>query len=224
MKSARLLAAATAFGFVLAGSQAAFAFTAVSSADLNLRTGPGPQYQVVAMIGRDDKINVQGCLKEVTWCNVTWGDQSGWASADYIVYDGGNGPQVLPLAGDEVDIPLVTYEAVDEVAPQFVGAMTPVNGVVEAITPPTMVSAYVSEQTVDQVLVSGEVVVGSGVAGDRPALRGSRVALSLRDGEWPERAGREGHPQDRLHLPLRRAAVLLAGARGRFRGPDRAPL
>ena len=161
MNSARLLAAATAFGFILAGNQAALAFTAVSSADLNLRTGPGPQYPVAAMIGRDDKLDVQGCLKEVTWCNVTWDGQSGWASADYIVYDGGNGPQVLPLASDEVDIPLVTYEAVDEVAPQFVGTMTPVNGVVEAITPPTMVSAYVSQQTVDPVFVSGEVVVGS---------------------------------------------------------------
>jgi len=161
MKSVRLLTAATAVGFVLAGIPAAFAFTAVSSADLNLRTGPGPHYPVVAMIGRDDKIDVRGCLKEVTWCSVNWGDQSGWASADYIAYDGQNGPQVLPLAGDEIDIPLLTYEEVEQVAPEFVGTVERVDGVVEAISPPTMVSAYVSEQTVDPVFVSGEVVVGS---------------------------------------------------------------
>jgi len=161
MKSTRLLAAATAFGFVLAGSQAAFAFTAVSSAHLNLRSGPGPQYPVVATIGHDDKIDVHGCLKEVTWCDVSWGDQRGWASADYIAYDTDKGPKVLPLAGDAIDIPLVTYEAVDEVVPEFVGEVRAVNGFVEAITPPKMVSAYVSEQTVDPVLVSGEVVVGA---------------------------------------------------------------
>jgi len=161
MKCEHLLAVATAVGFVLVGGQAAFAFTAVSSAHLNLRTGPGPQYPVVATIGRDDKIDVHGCLKEVTWCDVNWGDQRGWASADYIAYDTEDGPKVLPLAGDAIDIPLVTYEEVEQVAPEFVGTVTPVDGFVEAITPPKMISAYVSEQTVEPVFVSGEVVVGA---------------------------------------------------------------
>jgi uncharacterized protein YraI len=161
MKSARFLAVTTAFGLVLAGGQAALAFTATSSAHLNLRSGPGPQYPVVATIGHDDKIDVHGCLKEVTWCDVNWGDQRGWASADYIAYDTDNGPKVLPLAGDAIDIPLVTYDAVAVVTPEFVGEVKAVNGFVEAITPPKMVSAYVSEQAVDPVFVSGEVVVGS---------------------------------------------------------------
>ncbi len=161
MKYARSLAVATAVAGTLAGGQAALAFTAFSNADLNLRAGPGTQYDVVATTNHDDQLDVRGCLQDITWCDVSWGQIQGWASADYLDVDASAGVKTLPLASNGMEIPIVDYKAVDAVVPEVVGKVDTVNTYVEAITPPTEVSAFVSAQTVDTVHVTGEVVVGA---------------------------------------------------------------
>jgi uncharacterized protein YraI len=161
MKYARLITVATALVGTVAGVQSALAFSAVSTTHLNLRAGPGPQYAVIATINHDDRVDVQGCLKEITWCDVNWGDLQGWAAGEYLAYDSDAGVRVLPLVGDAIEIPVVTYEAVDEVVPQVVGEVVGAKGYVEAISPAEPVSAYVIAQAIDTVYVNGEVVVGA---------------------------------------------------------------
>lgn len=128
-----------------------------------LTCGPGTNYAVVTTINHKQPLVVHGCLKDITWCDVNWGELRGWADAHYIDVDETEGIKTLPNAADDVGIPVVTYTAVNAVEPEFVGAVVGVNEVVQAISPPTHVNAYVSEQTVSNVLVTGEVVVGAEV-------------------------------------------------------------
>jgi len=161
MKYARFLTIAATTTVVLAGAEVALAFVAFSNADLNLRSGPSTHYPIVATTNHKDRLDISGCLEDVSWCVVNWGGVEGWASAEYIDVDESDGVKTLPLAKNEMGIPVVTYTAVDAVEPTFVGTVTPVNAYVTAITPPAAITAFVSAQTIDTVHVKGEVVVGS---------------------------------------------------------------
>ncbi|WP_421726355.1 DUF1236 domain-containing protein [Bauldia sp.] len=160
MKLTRLATVAAAFVGVLAGGQAAVAFEAFATNNLHLRTGPGEQYPVETTIRHNDRVEVHGCLEGITWCDLNWGDMRGWAAADYIAYDSAAGVKVLPLAQDEIGIPIVNFTAVDAVVPEFIGTVETVTDVMTVITPPEAVSAYVTEQDIDTVYVQGEIVTG----------------------------------------------------------------
>ena len=154
------VAVATAFVGIMA-STPVLAFEAVATNNLHLRTGPGEQYPVEATIGHNDRVEVHGCLQGITWCDLNWGNLRGWAAADYIAYDGVSGVKVLPLvSSDELGIPIVNFEAVDGVVPEFIGTVAKVDGVMTIVSPPEAVSAYISEQSVETVYVQGEIVAG----------------------------------------------------------------
>lgn len=53
-------------------------------ADLNLRTGPGTNHPQITVIPRGAPVHVHGCQLDVTWCELTFGGVTGWASADYL--------------------------------------------------------------------------------------------------------------------------------------------
>lgn len=161
MKYARTLAIATTVAGILGGTSAALAFPGFANAHLNLRSGPSTHYPIVATMDYGARLEVHGCLEDVTWCDVNWGELRGWASADYIDVDETTAVKPLPLARNDIGIPIVTYEAVDAVIPTFVGTIVPVNAYVEAIEPPVEVTSYVTAQVIDTVHVTGEVVVGA---------------------------------------------------------------
>ncbi|WP_052341562.1 SH3 domain-containing protein [Salinarimonas rosea] len=71
------LAAATC---LVAG--AAWAYPAEVSRDLNLRAGPGTNYQVIATMPGGVVVDVEGCRG--SWCRVDYRGRSGWASARYL--------------------------------------------------------------------------------------------------------------------------------------------
>lgn len=167
MRVSGSLAAATALIGVLASGQA-LAFEAVATNNLHLRTGPGEQYPVETTIPHNDKIEVHGCLEGISWCDLNWGDARGWAAGDYIAYDGTQGPKVLPLAGDEIGIPIVTFQAVDAIVPEFIGTVETVTDVMTVVNPPQAVSAFVTEQEIDTVYVQGEIVTGVVLPTDVP--------------------------------------------------------
>jgi uncharacterized protein YraI len=157
-KHAVLAAAAAIAGIVASGS--ALAFPAYTAAHLNIRTGPGTQYPVIAQTGYNVEINVQGCLKDLSWCSVTWQGLSGWAAAQYLDYDVSDAIVLLSQAQGKVDLPVVTYTAVDLVtAGEIVYTPTAVAPV--AVTVPAEVHAYVATEIVPPVHVIGEVVLGA---------------------------------------------------------------
>lgn len=61
---------------------AAFAYPAEVSRDLNLRAGPGTNYEVLATMPGGAVVDVEGCRG--SWCRVDYRGREGWASARYL--------------------------------------------------------------------------------------------------------------------------------------------
>lgn len=133
---------------------------------LNVRSGPGFQYPVVAQMQANVPAPVTGCIQDYSWCSVALGGVSGWAPAPYLVTDAGGKPTNLQVSGAQLGIPIVVVPATGAavVATPPVGAMVPVApavGVVEPVIPAPEVLSYVTQQVVQPVFVDGEVMVGA---------------------------------------------------------------
>lgn len=170
-----------------AGTALAQTAAATATTDLNVRSGPGPQYPTIGFIASGDAANVDGCLDASKWCRVSYGDVNGWAYSDYLVADFSGEPLVLTDRYAEVGLSTVTYEddgsagagAVGGgVTGAIVGALlggpigAAIGGAVGAssgaaagaiIDPPETVTAYVSSNPIEPVYLEGEVVIGAGV-------------------------------------------------------------
>jgi uncharacterized protein YraI len=184
----RILGLSTAAALV-AFAAPAFAQQAVkATTDLNVRAGPGPQYEVVGVIGADQSAQLQGCLQGSKWCQVDVNGRQGWAYSDYLVGDTG-GHEVV-MSDSSVSVPTVTYEHRDGAAGGAAAGMATgaiagaiiggpigaaIGGVAGAATggitgsvvnPPDTATTYVREHRVDPVYLNGEVVVGATLPGD----------------------------------------------------------
>jgi len=71
-------------------SSPALAVTAFSpTGNLNVRSGPGFQYQVMNQISANVPVEITGCVSDYSWCSVALpGGATGWASAPYLVTKG----------------------------------------------------------------------------------------------------------------------------------------
>jgi len=155
---------ASLVGAALMASPAS-AVTAYSpTGHLNVRSGPGFQYPVVAQMAPNEPAAVTGCISNYTWCGVAIGGVTGWASAEYLVTDAGGKLTNLQVSGAQLGIPIVPEGVGAVVATPPVGAMVavpPTVGVVEPILPAPEILSYVTQQAVEPVLVDGEVMIGA---------------------------------------------------------------
>ena len=178
-----------AAGALLALTGAAFAQSAVvATTDLNVRAGPGPQHQVVGVLGAGQSANLDGCLEASKWCVVAFNGGQGWVYSDYLTGDFG-GTQVV-LTERPADSGVRIVEAPADVDGGATGAVTggitgavagaliagPVGAAVgggagfvaggaagTVIDPPANVRTYVTSNEVEPVYLDGEVVVGAGL-------------------------------------------------------------
>lgn len=168
--------AIAAFGAAALGlaAPASAEMTARATTDLNLRAGPGPNYEVVDVIGGDDAVVLVGCLPGSKWCRVRHGETEAWAYGDYLTADVDDAPIVVTRNPGAV--PPATYnpiEATGAVAGEVVGSIIggtvgavtgAIGGAIEGFTPPPPpVRAYVVENRVEPVYLEGEVVAGAGL-------------------------------------------------------------
>jgi Bacterial SH3 domain len=75
----RLLAGAATWLFTTGIAAAA---TVVADANLNVRSGPGIQYRVIAVIPDGVAVNASDC--QGGWCHVDYRGHIGWASSAYL--------------------------------------------------------------------------------------------------------------------------------------------
>jgi uncharacterized protein YraI len=181
-----LMAAATAMATLPA---IASATTASAVTDLNIRSGPGSQYEVLGVIDGGANAEVDGCMDGQSWCKVNYEGTSGWAYAPYLAVNVDNQAYVLPERPSTVEISTVTYENTEETTEdQRVGAAAgatigtlaayaaggPVGGVIAggilggaagaaAVEPTTESITYIESNPVEPVYLEGEVAVGAGV-------------------------------------------------------------
>lgn len=58
--------------------------TAQTTVSLNMRSGPSTQYGVIAVIPAGGTVAVSRCTNGYAWCEVTYGNRTGWVSARYL--------------------------------------------------------------------------------------------------------------------------------------------
>lgn len=112
MKKLMLMAALAAF--TAWGSAAAQAAPGVSTADVNLRSGPDTEYPSAGVIPEGSPIEVEGCLSDESWCDVVWSGNRGWVFSEYIAFDQRGEYVPLPDVGIAAfHIPVVRFIAND---------------------------------------------------------------------------------------------------------------
>lgn len=186
-----LLKSAVAGAALLSLTGLAAAQTAVTAtADLNVRSGPGPYYPAIGVIGLGQQATLEGCIRGSKWCMVQAGAVRGWSYSDYLVGSFAGQQQVIVTQRPPEAVPVVTYEqtaSTDASGGVVTGAATgavagaliagPVGaavggvagaatgGTVEALSapPPPPVETYITSNPVQPVYLNGEVVVGAGV-------------------------------------------------------------
>lgn len=161
-----MIGLASLVGAALIASPAS-AVTAYSpTGHLNVRSGPGFQYAVVAQMQANAPAEITACIADYSWCSVATGGVTGWASGPYLVTDAGGKLTNLQVSGAQLGIPIVvapdTGAAV--VATPPVGAMVAVPlsvGIVQPIVPAPEVLSYVTARPIQPVFVNGEVMIGA---------------------------------------------------------------
>jgi len=177
--------AAIAFSVAMAGTALAQSAVATATADLNVRSGPGPEYEVIGVIPVDGEVGLEGCIENSKWCQVDANGVRGWAYSDYLIAEFSGRDVVVTESRVDMGVPVTRYEgpppagivgaAGGAVAGALVGG--PIGAAVGGIAgaaamgtaqaalepPPATVTTYVRENRVDPVYLEGEVVVGAGV-------------------------------------------------------------
>lgn len=159
-----------------------------ATTDLNVRSGPGPQYPVMGVIGAGEAAQLNGCLEGSKWCSVATGTGDGWVYSDYLTADFGGNVTVLSQRPPDAAVTVVPAPAdagggdagavAGGVTGAIVGAIVggpagaAVGGAAGAVAggatgtlvdPPQQVRDYVTTHEVEPVYLEGEVVVGAGI-------------------------------------------------------------
>lgn len=153
---------------------------ATSETDLNLRSAPTPDAEIIGVIPQSAEVTVDGCIEASNWCSVTHDGTAGWAYGAYLSTNVGDAHAILAENRDKVKVKVVTYEqgsdADSVVAGGAAGAIVggvlggPVGAALGAAAgsaagdsadPSEEVIAYARDTEVTAVYVNGEVVKGA---------------------------------------------------------------
>jgi uncharacterized protein YraI len=94
---------------VLLFPAAALAAPGIVTTEVSLRAGPGEGFPTVDRIPGGARVNIHGCLRGTAWCDVSWSDDRGWVSSQYLEYLYRNRYVYLPDYVDEIDVPVVPF-------------------------------------------------------------------------------------------------------------------
>lgn len=181
-----LFTCALAVPSLIWGGAAVAQTVAAATTDLNVRAGPGPEFEVIGLIEANQQVTVNGCLSGSKWCTVEAQPADGWVYSEYLVAQPSGSAIVLSEGYAEVGVPVVTYDGPEPAGGAAAGAVTgavagaliggppgaaigavaggAIGGTAAAaIDPPQQVRTYVTSNPVDPVYLEGEVVVGAGI-------------------------------------------------------------
>lgn len=160
-----------------------------AGAEIAARVTPSEFAPSVGVLELNQTVVIEGCLEDVTWCQISFDGQTAWASAEYLYVDEGATPVALinrpgTLSLSTVTVPDDDATQTDQNAAAAVGATLgsliafaaggPVGGViaggvlgtavaVSAVEPSEETLTFVSANPVETIYLNGEVAVGAGV-------------------------------------------------------------
>ena len=89
----------------------ALAAEGYTTANVNLRSGPGTDFPSVEIVEEGESVEIYGCLETIPWCDVSYEEQRGWISSAYIDIDyHGRTVTLEPRYYQTMRIPVVTFE------------------------------------------------------------------------------------------------------------------
>ncbi|RXH25396.1 peptide-binding protein [Bradyrhizobium nanningense] len=94
---------------LLLAPTAALAAPGIVTVSTGLRAGPGAGFPLVDRIPEGARVNIHGCLRGNAWCDVSFSDDRGWVSSQYLEYLYRNHYVYLPDYVDEIDVPVVPF-------------------------------------------------------------------------------------------------------------------
>ena len=94
---------------LLLAPTAALAAPGIVTVSTGLRAGPGPGFPLVDRIPGGSHVNIHGCLRGNAWCDVSWTDDRGWVSSQYLEYLYRNKYVYLPDYVDVIDVPVEPF-------------------------------------------------------------------------------------------------------------------
>jgi uncharacterized protein YraI len=119
MKLTSFIAAAA---IALLGAATAQASPAWTTANLNIRSGPDLDFPSVGLIPEGTPVEVAGCLRDESWCDVGWEGNHGWVFTEYLSVE--DGPEFVPILDVDLQrhrVPYVVYSADDYWGRYYVG-------------------------------------------------------------------------------------------------------
>jgi len=164
---------------------------ATAATDLNLRSGPGGDQEIVGVIPSGGEVQVDGCLDAANWCQVTFEGTQGWAYGDYLNAAAPDQPEPLVVYENRepLQVPIITVDSVETASSDnadagagagavagAVAAATLIGGPAaliagaalgatagDALTPDSPEVTYVVTNPGEPMMMGGEVIVGAGI-------------------------------------------------------------
>ena len=154
---------------------------ATASTDLNLRAGPGSNYEIRGVIPADASVEITGCIEGYNWCEVSYDGQTGFAYGEYLNVMAADAAVAVPQAATQVEINTVTFDETNDAYSATIGgaAGAAVAGAIiggpaaiaagliagavlgERLDPDPQVITYVQQNPVDPIFAEGEVAVNA---------------------------------------------------------------
>ncbi|WFU21510.1 SH3 domain-containing protein [Bradyrhizobium sp. CB1717] len=94
---------------LLLAPTAALAAPGIVTVSTGLRAGPGSGFPLVDRVPGGARVNIHGCLRGNAWCDVSFSDDRGWVSSQYLEYLYRNHYVYLPDYVDVIDVPVVPF-------------------------------------------------------------------------------------------------------------------
>ncbi len=88
---------------------AALAAPGIVTESVGLRAGPGPDFPLVDRIPAGSRVDIHGCLRGYAWCDISWSEDRGWVSSEYLDYLYRSSYVYLPDYVDDIDVPVVPF-------------------------------------------------------------------------------------------------------------------
>jgi uncharacterized protein YraI len=110
MKMLKLASAVLALS--MTGALAAQAAPGFTTANVNHRTGPDTDFPSMGVIPEGEPVDIRGCLRDESWCDVIAGGNRGWVFSEYLAFSYRGEYVPLPDVGLSVArIPIITFSA-----------------------------------------------------------------------------------------------------------------
>ncbi|HTK85758.1 MAG TPA: hypothetical protein VL625_11815 [Patescibacteria group bacterium] len=92
---------------------AALAMPGMTTDYVKLRAGPSSDYAVIARIAPRSGIEIEGCIRDWTWCDVVVGNMRGWASYKHLRVLYHHHPERIGEVGVSFGLPVVVFDLED---------------------------------------------------------------------------------------------------------------